>query len=91
MPSTTYQPMSTHEERDGRVEHPRRPRRPGLDLAPSDVAPEEVGDDADHDEEREAQQRRGGHERRLLVQEHDRERDDREDREVPDERAHAVM
>jgi chlorite dismutase len=82
------------EKADGAVEHPLLPRRPGLDLAPAEVAPEEVGDNGDCDEEGEPQERPRGRERRLLVQDDHRQRDRGQDQQVPDEWAdvsHAVM
>src|SRR5215213_10859055 len=75
------------EERDRAVEDPLLARRPRRDLSAAEVAPEEVRHNRDRDEERNAQQHRRGHERLLLVQHDDRERDDPQNRQVPDQRA----
>ena len=89
-----HQPMSTTTETDRAVEDHGLACRPRLDLAPAEVAPGEVGDDGDRDHEREPEQRARRGERGLLVQDDDQERDDREDRQVADERVdvpHAVI
>src|SRR5581483_8446928 len=83
-----------HEEGNSRVEQSRRPGLPRLDLVACDVAPEEVRDDAEHDEEREADERPRGGKCGLLVQDDDCDGDERENREVAQEWvhvSHAVM
>ena len=87
-------PEVDDEQADRAVEHPLGARRPRLDLAAAEVAPEEVRDHRDRDQERDSKQDTRGRERRLLVQDHDRERDERKDREIADEwvdPVHAVM
>src|SRR5690242_1738630 len=79
------------EQRDGPVEYSLLPPLPGLDLAPPEVAPEEVRDHRDGDEEREPQQRARGHDSCLGLQRDDPRRDRGEDQQVPDERVHEVM
>ena len=86
------QPADVDDEQPDRaVEHATASAKATARSPAGRVAPEEVGDDRDRDEEGEPEQRAGGRERRLGVQEHDRRATDGEDQQVADERRHAVM
>jgi hypothetical protein len=92
-PDDEEPPEVDDEQRHGAVEDPLLARLPQPDLAPAEVAPEEVRHQRDCEEEAEAQENARRRERRLEVQHDDEQRDRRDDQHAADEGRdlHAVM